>query len=202
MYGLLQAGVIAQKLLAKKLKEYGYIQSKTIPGLWTHEWQPITFSLIVDNFGVKYIGEEHAQHLLQTVQKYYTCLFKKEGGKCCGLTIKWDYVGKKVHLLIPSCVEKAFKHFLHPPPIVLQDQPHQHAKKRYGAKVQLTNPLDTYPPLNKAGKKFIQEVMGVFLYLALAVHLRMLTALIKKTMQKCLQFLDYEASQEVTIVTY
>ncbi len=64
MYGLLQAGIIAQELLAKRLKEHGYSQSKTTPGLWTHEWCPITFSLVKDNFGVKYIGEEHAHYLL------------------------------------------------------------------------------------------------------------------------------------------
>ncbi len=45
MYGLPQAGIIAQELLAKRLKEHGYIQSKTTPGLWTHEWCPITFLL-------------------------------------------------------------------------------------------------------------------------------------------------------------
>jgi hypothetical protein len=88
MYGLPQAGIIAQGLLAKRLKKHSYNQSKTTPGLWTHEWHPITFSLVVYNFGVKYIGEEHAQHLMQTVQKYYMCLFKKEGKRYCGLTIK------------------------------------------------------------------------------------------------------------------
>ncbi len=69
MYGLLQAGIITQELLAKRLKEHAYTQSKTTPWLWMHEWRPITFSLVVDNFREKYIGEEHAQHLLQTVQK-------------------------------------------------------------------------------------------------------------------------------------
>jgi hypothetical protein len=52
MYGLPQAGIIAQELLAKRLKGYGYNQSKTMPGLWTHEWHPIIFSLVVDDFGV------------------------------------------------------------------------------------------------------------------------------------------------------
>ena len=70
MYGLSQAGIIAQELLAKRLKEHGYNQSKTTPGLWTHEWHPITLSLIVNNFGVKYIEEEHAQHLIQMVLKW------------------------------------------------------------------------------------------------------------------------------------
>jgi hypothetical protein len=37
MYGLLQVGIIAQELLAKRLKKHSYNQSKTTPGLWTHE---------------------------------------------------------------------------------------------------------------------------------------------------------------------
>ncbi len=87
MYGLPQAGIIAQELLAKRLKEHGYTQSETTPGLRTHEWHPITFFLVVDNFRVKYTGEEYAQHLLQTVQKYYMCSFEKEGERYCRLTI-------------------------------------------------------------------------------------------------------------------
>jgi hypothetical protein len=79
MYGLPQAGIIAQELLAKRLKEHGYSQSETTPGLWTHEWRPIMFSLVVDDFGVKYVGEEHAEHLLKTIKKYYQCSVEKEG---------------------------------------------------------------------------------------------------------------------------
>ncbi len=162
MYGLLQAGIIAQELLAKRLKEHGYTQSKTMPGLWTHELHPITISLVVDNFRVKCIGEEHAQDLLQMVQKYYTCLFEKEGERYCRLTIKWDYVGKKVHLLISSYVEKALKCFQHPPPIAPQDQPHQHIKKTYGAKVQIANPLNASPLLDKAGKPSSKRSRGFY----------------------------------------
>jgi hypothetical protein len=92
-------------------------------------------------------------------------LVQKGRGKICGLTINWDYAGKKVHLSMPLFVEKTLKQFQHPPPIVRHDQPRQHIKKTYGAKVQHANPLDDSPPLNKAGKKFIQEVTGVFLYL-------------------------------------
>jgi hypothetical protein len=162
MYGLPQAGIIAHELLAKRLKEHGYNQSKTTPGLWTHEWCPITFSLAVNNFGVKYIREAHAQHLIQMVQKYYMCSFEKEGDRYCRFTIKWYYAG--MHLSMPLYVEKALKWFQHPPLTVLQDQPHQHVKKTYGPKVPHANLPDDSPLLNKAGKKFIQEVTGVFLY--------------------------------------
>jgi hypothetical protein len=51
MYGLPQAGIIAQELLAKWLKEHGYTQSKTTSGLWTHEWRPFTFSLLLTTLG-------------------------------------------------------------------------------------------------------------------------------------------------------
>jgi hypothetical protein len=146
MYGLPQAGIIAQKLLAKRLKEHGYSQSKTTPGLWKHKWRPVWFSFVVDDFGVKYIGKEHAQHLLQTVQKYYKCSFEPEGERYCRLTIKWDYLGKKMHIAMPFYLKNALKRFQHPPLIVPQDQPHPHVKKQYGAKVQHAKPHDDTPP--------------------------------------------------------
>ena len=57
IYGLPHAGIIAQQLLEKRLAKAGYYQSKTTPGFWTQEWRPILFSLIIDDFGIKYVGE-------------------------------------------------------------------------------------------------------------------------------------------------
>ncbi len=88
MYGLPQVGIIAQELLVTRLKEHGYMQSETTPGLWKHEWRPIEFSLVVDDFGVRYIGKEHPRHLLQTVEKYCQCSHEEKGERYCGLTIK------------------------------------------------------------------------------------------------------------------
>jgi hypothetical protein len=78
--------------------------------------------------------------------------------------------------------------------------------------VQHANLPDDSSPLDKAEKKFIQEVTRVFLYLTCAVDSRMPTTsahlqpnkqhLQKKMMQTCLQFLDYAASQEDAIITY
>jgi hypothetical protein len=67
MYRLPQAGIIAQKLLEQRLWANGYHQSKINPGFWTHDWLPICFALCVDGFGVKYVGKEHADHLIQTL---------------------------------------------------------------------------------------------------------------------------------------
>jgi hypothetical protein len=38
MYGLPQAGIIAQELLKEQLQKAGYTQTKLTPGYWKHEW--------------------------------------------------------------------------------------------------------------------------------------------------------------------
>jgi hypothetical protein len=53
MYGLPQAGIIAQELLEQRLLKAGYTQSKITSGYWKHEWRPISLTLVVDDFGVK-----------------------------------------------------------------------------------------------------------------------------------------------------
>ena len=89
MYGLPQARIIAQQLLEERLHKHGYHQSQTTPGLWKHDNRPISFSLVVDkNFGVKYVGQENVQHLLDTIRHYYKCSCDWEAERYCGLTIK------------------------------------------------------------------------------------------------------------------
>jgi hypothetical protein len=56
MYGLPQAGILANLLLAKRLAPHGYRHTNSTPGLWAHDTLPVTFSLVVDDFGVKYEG--------------------------------------------------------------------------------------------------------------------------------------------------
>ena len=53
MYGLPQAGILANQLLRKRLKPHGYYEVQHTPGLWRHESLPIQFTLVVDDFGVK-----------------------------------------------------------------------------------------------------------------------------------------------------
>ena len=69
MYGLPHAGLIAQQLLEERLQKHGYEQSKVTPGFWKHKWRPIAFSLVVDDFGVKYVGKEHADHLIAALKQ-------------------------------------------------------------------------------------------------------------------------------------
>ena len=71
MYSLLQAGLLANELLEKHLNKNGYFQCKFVAGLWAHKTRPIQFTLVVDDFGVKYVGKDHADHLLKTLEQHY-----------------------------------------------------------------------------------------------------------------------------------
>ena len=99
MYGLPQAGLLAQQLLEKRLAKHGYKQSNVTPGLWTHEWRPICFTLVVDDFGVKYVGDEHAAHLQAALRETYEIEVDEEGEKYVGISLDWDYANGEVHLL-------------------------------------------------------------------------------------------------------
>ena len=47
MYGLPQSGLLANALLEKQLNKQGYHQSKLVPGLWSHKWRPVQFTLVM-----------------------------------------------------------------------------------------------------------------------------------------------------------
>jgi hypothetical protein len=80
VWGLPQAEILANKLLQKWLTSHGYYECINTPGLSKHKWTPISFTLVVDDFGVKYVSKEHANHLMECIRtKYRTEKLKKLG---------------------------------------------------------------------------------------------------------------------------
>jgi hypothetical protein len=63
-------------------------------------------------------------------------------------------------------------------------QPYPHVKPTYSAKAQYMEDVDTSLPLYKKGKKYIQEVIGTFLYYSHCVDSTMLPALGSLAMQQ------------------
>jgi hypothetical protein len=100
MYGLPQAGILAQELLEKRLNSHRYRQSNITPGLWHHNICPISFTLCVDDFGIKYIGREHVDHLSGILNKHYKCSQDWDGARYLGMNIDidWDYINKNIHV--------------------------------------------------------------------------------------------------------
>ena len=67
--GLPQAGILVNKLLLKRILPHGYYECKHTSGLWRHLTRPISFTLVVDDFGVKYVGKEHIDHLIKCIKE-------------------------------------------------------------------------------------------------------------------------------------
>ena len=211
MYGLPQSGLLANELLEKRLNKRGYHQSRLVPGLWRHKWRPVQFTLVVDDFGVKYVGEEHALHLKQTLEENYKVTLEWDGRRYIGITLDWDYKRRQVHLSMPGYIKKALKQFKHERR-KLQHQPYPSVIIKYGAKKQYATPESSSPQLDKQGKKFIQQVCGKFLFLGRAVDSTLLCPIsaialqaakpTEDTMEQTLQLLDYIATQEEAVLTY
>ncbi len=135
MYGLPQAGIIMQELLAKRLSKYGYHQRRIVAGLWKHNTKPLCFTLYVDNFAIKFTNMIDATHIIEALKKDYTNTVDWEAEKYIGLTIKWDYENGKVHIHMPGYIEKMLTCFNHVYPNKVQSLPHPHKIKQYGTKI-------------------------------------------------------------------
>jgi hypothetical protein len=92
MYGLPQAGKIANDALVPYLALHGYHQCTHTPGLFKHSICPVIFSLVVDNFGVQYVGLENAQHLANIIATKYKMTTDWTGNLYVGITLHWDYL--------------------------------------------------------------------------------------------------------------
>jgi hypothetical protein len=102
MYGLPQAGRLANDLLVKRLNPHGYYPVEHNHGLWRHETRLVTFTLTVDDFGIKYVGKGHANHLLDALKESYEVTEEWEGKLYCGIALKWDYKQDTVDLAMPG----------------------------------------------------------------------------------------------------
>ena len=176
MYGLPQAGILANKLLKQRLAKYGYYEVAHTPGLWKHLSRPISFTLVVDDFGIKYVGKEHADHLLNALKQHYTLDIDWTGSLYCGIALKWDYHNKTVDISMPGYIKKVLQRFQHKCSKP-QHSAYQCAPKQYGKSAQLPLPPDDSPPLSKPGITRIQQIVGAILYYARCVDITILMTL-------------------------
>ena len=204
IYGLPQAGILANDLLLIRLAGGGYYPAPHTPGLFLHESRPLSFTLWVDDFGVKYSEKQHVVDLLELLRLYYTMKVDWTGALYLGVTLKWDYIKRTVDLSMPGYIERALRRFQHPAPVRPQHSPHAWTPPQFGAATQLTDAPDTSPPLLPSGITLLQQIIGVLLYYARILDSTMLVTLgtlasaqakgTEATMQAATQLLNYCAT--------
>jgi len=81
--------------------------------LWRHTTRPITFSLVVNNFGIKYVGKEHADHLIQCLKEKYKLTEEWTGNLYCGITLEWNYDARTLDISMPGYIKKQLLKYKH-----------------------------------------------------------------------------------------
>jgi hypothetical protein len=123
----------------------------------------------VDDFGVKYDGREHAEHLMECIKKNYNISSDWKSSAYCGLTLEWDYKNGTVDVSMPGYIKAALHKYQHAAPARPEHAPHTCNPPIYGAKTQYVEDETTSPALSNKGVKKLQQLMGTLLYYARAV---------------------------------
>jgi hypothetical protein len=211
IYGLPHAGKIAQARLIALLNEHGFHQSANTACLFTHSTRNIAFTLVVDDFGVKFKHNSDSEYLLSTLRKLYEVTTDIEGSRYLGMHIKRNRSAGSLSISMPGYVKQALErlNFVKDPKPVVSPSIYQAPK--YGQKVQYSLSDDS-ELLPSARTKYIQQVCGIFLYYARAVDPTMLTAILKISSSQSKptilveaavqQFLQYAAHNSDASITY
>jgi hypothetical protein len=132
----------------------------------------------VDDFGVQYVGNEHAQHLVDALAIDYTVSKDWTGGLYCGITLKWDYENKHVDLSMPGYIKDSLHKYQHPMPKLPQHAPQNWTVPAYGRSIQYAPLPDASPPAMSQAITRAQAIVGTLLYNARAVDPTLLVPLV------------------------
>ena len=200
------------KLLRRKLAPFGYVECENTPGLSRHETRPISFTLVVDNFGVKYVNKEDVDHLIASIKTIYSLTEDWTENLCCGIALEWNYKNGHVDISMPGYIRNKLQKYGHTMPKRLQTCPYSPEPKKYGSEAPPPLPPDATPKLDARGVKRIQKIVGSILYYTRAADMTVLMALssiameqtkaTERTVARCTQLLGYLAGQADAKVGY
>jgi hypothetical protein len=200
MYGLKQAGLLANQLLQKRLKPFGYHPAMHTPSLWLHITTPTAFNLVVDDFAVKYVTLADAHHRHNARLRNYKITMDWVGTVYYGITLKWDYDKRTCDISMPGYVNNVLNKFQHDNPKAPHHTPSQYITLVYGAKMQYVTQEEA-PLLSAKQCTTIQKITGSVLYYSRAVDTTVImplndiateqTTATKKTQTATSQLLDY-----------
>jgi hypothetical protein len=165
----------------------------------------------VDDFAVKYVGKQHADHLQNALLQTYELATDWKATVYSGMTLKLDYKNRTCYISMPGYVSNVLSKFQHDSPKHPQHTPSRYATPVYGAKTQYATKDET-PPITAQQCLTIQKVTGSVLYYAIAVDPTVLmplndiateqTKATGKTQAATNQLLDYLATHPDATIRY
>lgn len=180
IYGLPQAGRISQQHLITHLAKHGYYEAPMTPCLFLHKSHNIAFTLVVDDFGVKYKHKHELQHFLDALKEVYRYKVDMDGKRYLGMTIDIDRAKKTVALSMPGYVTQAINRYDPRQQVPECNSPMMFIQPVYGSKKTQQATVDTSEALVDLDRiRRIQQIIGAFMYYARAVDPSMLPAVTK-----------------------
>jgi hypothetical protein len=155
--------MLADQLLQKRLKPFVYHPARHTPGIKLHTMKPTAFHLAVDDFAVKYVGDDDAHHLRNARLRNYEITTDWGGTVYSGITLQWDYDKCTCGISMPGYVNNVLNKFQHDSPKTPQHTPSKYVTPVYGARTQYAT-RDETPLLSAKQCTIIQNITGSVLY--------------------------------------
>jgi len=210
MYGLAEAGRLAQDRLIAHLDIHGYYEAVNTPCLFKHRTRSTIFSLVVDDFGIKYRTQTDADHLLATLRLLYNITVDVTGSQYLGMTILYNKSLRIFQTSMPGAVSSYLKRYQFTPLVVSTDAPSQYTSFKYGSGHLDALPVDSSPLLDAARTTRLQSIVGSFQHYARVIDVTMLCPISKlatarkseATERAVDHFMHYAATWPNPVITY
>jgi hypothetical protein len=174
LYGLKEAGKLSNLRLVQLLLSYDFVETST-PCLFRHKTRPITFCLVVDDFGVKYQHRADFDFLVSCLSNLYHCKAHPIAHKFLGFTIAHDRTARTLSLSYPGYIDALLTR-LRPNGVKGCQTPSIYTPPRYGSSAPQSPTVDSSPPASDSQKKDLQIAIGYLMYYGRCVDCRLLTA--------------------------
>ena len=173
-----------------------------MPVFFAHTTRNITFTLMVDYFGICYQIINNLTRLRNTVNSLYTTTFDTTKVLYCGISLLWNYINQYVNVSMPGYVERVLTRFNVNMPVHPQYSPHAHNYSNYGVAIQFTSPVDTSKLVSVDNIRMVQEIIGTLLYYAYATNSTILVELgiLSQQQTKATQYTSKSIEQFFTYV--
>ncbi len=151
---------MTNKRLRRKLAPFGYYECVKTPSLLKHETRPLTLTLVVDDFGVKYESKDDVDHLIASIKSTYKVTEDWTGNLYCGISLGWNYINRTVDISLPGCIKKKLQEYNQALPWRMQTCPYSPEPKKIREDAETPLGIDSYPLLDEKGLKQVQKLWG------------------------------------------
>ena len=206
-----QAGKLAQDRLCAHLATFDYVQDANVPCLFLHRSNGVSFTLVVDDFGVKYYTRDAAEHLIACLEVLYKLKVDWTGRTYLGMTIVFDDSDNSVALSMPGYINKLLQRFPRRGTQLQAKSPAVYVPWHPRTGPQYVEP-DVSPPLTAAEITEVQEIVGCFLWYSRVIDSTFLPAVnainsemvspTQHLLRACERLLAYAASYPDNALVY